>query len=99
MGAAGNSYTYARGRKMKRKSDSVLRDLFAVMTVNEAARRFAVHRNTVLAACDAGKFDFRKSEGTYLIRTESLIAYFGKPIDSADMESVELTLPMFRHVA
>lgn len=84
---------------MRRKTDSVLRDLFAVMTINEAARRFAVHRNTVLAACDAGKLDFRKSEGTYLVRTESLIAWFGKPVDAADMESVELTLPMWRHVA
>lgn len=75
--------------------ESPLRALFAVMTVPEAAKRFDKHINTVRDAMIRGKLDFRKSEGTFLITTESLIKYFGKP-KPADLETVELTLPMWR---
>lgn len=79
----------------KYQRNPVLRDLFAVMTVAEAAERFHKHVNSVRDAMIAGKLDFRRSEGTYLITTDSLIKLWGKP-DPANLETVELTLPMWR---
>lgn len=88
------SEVYKRRTASEMKSNP-LRDLFAVMTVPEAAERFGVHVNTVREAMIAGKLDFRKSNGTWLITTDSLIRYWGAP-KPANMETVELTLPMWR---
>ena len=81
--------------KRRKDGDSPLRDLFAVMTVPEAAHRFEVHPNTVREAMIAGKLDFRKAGGIWLITTDSLIRYWGNP-KPPDMDTVELTLPMWQ---
>ena len=81
-----------------RKSDPVLRELFACVTVAEASERWHVHTNSVLAAIIAGKLDARKSGGVWLITTESLIRYWGKP-EPPDLSSVEITLPRWRRVS
>ena len=81
-----------------RKSDPTLRDLFACVTVAEAAERWHVSQSAVTEAITRGKLDARKSGWVWLITTESLIRYWGKP-DPPDLESVELTLPRWRRVA
>lgn len=78
------------------RGDPVLRDLFAVETVPEAARRWNVHQNTIRTAMTAGKLDCRLAGGTWLITVFSLIKVFGKPIEAPDLENVELSLPMWR---
>lgn len=72
-----------------------LRDLFAVVTVNEAAKRWNKHRNSVLEAMIQGKLDHRRSEGTWLITTESLIKLWGKP-EPANLMECEFVLPIYR---
>lgn len=83
---------------MARKSDPVLRDLFATVTVSEAAERWHIHPNSVIDAITRGKLDARKSGWVWLITTESLIRYWGKP-DPPDLKSVELTLPRWRRAS
>ena len=81
--------------RVRRFNYNPMRDLFACMTVKEAANRFDKHENSVRAAMIAGKVDYRKSAGTYLITTESLIKLWGKPLPT-QVDTVELTLPMWR---
>lgn len=80
-----------------RKSDLTLRDLFATVTAAEACARWHVSYRAVMAAIDRGKLDCRKSGGTWLITTESLNRYWGKP-EPPDLDSVEFTLPRWRRV-
>ena len=83
---------------MARKSDPTMRDLFACVTANEAADRWHVSYNAIIAAIDRGKLDCRKSGGTWLITTESLIRYWGKP-DPPNLDSVLFTLPRWRRAS
>lgn len=78
--------------------DPVLRDLFAVVTVKEAARRWKKHANTVKWAIAAGKLDCRKSGNVWLITYDSLVKLWGKPT-LPDLTTVELVLPMWRKSA
>lgn len=81
-----------------RKSDPVLRDLFATVTIAEAAIRWHISQSAVKDAIIRGKLDARKSGWVWLITTESLIRYWGKP-DPPDLERVEVVLPRWRRVS
>lgn len=81
----------------KRDRDPVLRELFACVTIAEAAIRWHVSQSAVKDAIDRGKLDARKSGWVWLITTESLTRYWGKP-EPPDTNSVELTLPRWRRV-
>lgn len=83
---------------MNKKSDPVIRELFAVVTVKEACARWHVSDSAVQDAIVRGKLDARKSGWVWLITVESLIRYWGNP-EPADMESVQLTLPRWRRSA
>lgn len=74
--------------------DSVLRDLFAVMTVSEVMRRYGKAHSTIQYRLDTGALDWRKEGGTILITTDSLIKLWGKPAPP-DMSSVQLSLPIW----
>lgn len=78
-------------RKFK-QGDPVLRDLFATVTVAEASSRWNKHVTSVREAMLAGKLNYRRSGGTWLIQTESLIMLWGQPLPP-DTEGVELVLP------
>lgn len=87
----------ARREKTQRKyknGDPVLRDLFATVTVAEASMRWNKHVTSVREAMIAGKLNYRRSGGTWLIQTESLIKLWGQPIPP-DTDGVELVLPMW----
>lgn len=87
-----------REERIKNKykhGDPVLRDLFAVMTVSEAAVRFNRHTNTVRRVIMLGQLDCRLSGSTFLITTDSLVRLWGTP-GPPDLDNVELILPMWR---
>jgi len=81
--------------QLAEEKDPVLRDLFSVMTVHEAAARFDKHRNTVRQACIEGKLNYRASGQAILITTESLIRLWGPPVPP-DLGSVQLILPLWK---
>ena len=83
---------------MARKSDPVLRDLFACVTIREAAERWHVSESAVQMAIDRGKLDARQSGSIWLVTTESLIRYWGKP-EPPNLECVFLTFPRWRRVS
>src|ERR1051326_3669440 len=66
-------------RPTREKMDPTLRDLFACMTIPEAAQRFHKHQNTVRWAIMKGKLDCRLSGNIWLITAYSLIKLWGEP--------------------
>ena len=77
-----------------KKGDPVLRDLFATVTVAEASSRWGKHVKSVREAMIGGKLSYRRSGGTWLIQTESLVKLWGQPLPP-DLQGVELVLPMW----
>lgn len=83
-----------RIERKEKEGDSVLRDLFAVVTVVEASRRWRKHYSNVIKAMDHGKLNYRRSGSIWLIQASSLIKLWGQPVPP-ELDDIELVVPMW----
>lgn len=63
-------------RPFNRAGEDVLHQ---VVTISEAARLWGYHPDTLRNAIDTGRVNARKSAGTWLISTASLMVRYGPP--------------------